>query len=286
MAFRRKLSLVVVCALIALFLPLRWPSTVHAYLPEGQTTPSGFRGFDTCATGSAPSVSQMQAFWTNTPYWDFYVYLGRYGACPSGPGPTWVNQVTAIGYNLVPIWWDLQPPCLGGGISTNTTTATQQGEAAADAASSAAISNGFGSGTIVALDIEGFDHSQQSCAWAVNSFVNGFDWELRNQAMNPIVYSNPSDMVDWPNIPNVPYAVWFADWNGHDNVWNESPIGNGSWSFDQRYHQYLGQQYQYYNGVHMLVDVNCANALVGGTTGNGDSDTSESNDPVEDPGCN
>jgi hypothetical protein len=50
----------------------------------------------------------MNAFWSGTPYFDFYFYMGgtngRSYCGPGGVNASGVDQVTNIGYSVLPIW--------------------------------------------------------------------------------------------------------------------------------------------------------------------------------------
>src|ERR1700728_381195 len=56
-------------------------------------------GADSC---TAPSESQMTAFWTNTPYSAWGIYIGGEDRACSQPSLTssWVSEVTAQGWHL------------------------------------------------------------------------------------------------------------------------------------------------------------------------------------------
>lgn len=261
--------------------------------PGGNRYASGYRGFDTC-TGhnNQPSTQQLQNFWNGTPYYNFYVYIGGYGNCGAEVNSGYISAANNIGYGLVPIWFGLQAPCGGGGISYDLNTAASQGVSTANSAISQAASDGFAGGAVIALDIESYDYGNQSCRWAVNSYVNGFDQQAYSQSPSwlPVIYATPSDARDWPGLPpqGIPFALWSADWGYQDNVWNLSYISNGSWSWDQRHSQYWPNYNVTYNGTNLTIDQDCANSDTDGH-GSGDFDSGSeggSNDPSEDPACN
>src|SRR5438105_8874850 len=53
----------------------------------------GYQGLDTCQD---PTVSQMQAFWNSTPYFNWYVYIGGSTMSCSQPNlsTSWINSVS------------------------------------------------------------------------------------------------------------------------------------------------------------------------------------------------
>ncbi len=84
--------------------------------------------------------------------------------------------------------------------------------------------------------------------------------------------------------------VWIADYNGNDSVWNEQPVANQYWSYDQRYSQYNGSHFETYGGVTLNIDNDCANGPVSSLfpiTSDADSSGLDggANDPLEDPAC-
>ena len=63
------------------------------------------------ALENAALVAQMRAFWDNTPFSNFGLYIG--GAdlgCPT-PDAAYVRQVQAMGWRFMPIWVGPQAPC-------------------------------------------------------------------------------------------------------------------------------------------------------------------------------
>jgi hypothetical protein len=87
-----------------------------------------------------------------------------------------------------------------------------------------------------------------------------------------------------------PGQVVLADYNGSNSAWNLTGFSNSTYPSDQRTHQYIGDHYQKYGTVTLLIDSTCA---IGRTTtsfpydeSNYDpSGTNESNSASEDPSC-
>src|SRR5258708_23691519 len=73
----------------------------------GGSVSGGYRGLDTCQD---PTVSQMQAFWNSTPYWNWYVYIGGSTMSCSQPNlsTSWIQTVTGNVPNPT-MYWDLVP---------------------------------------------------------------------------------------------------------------------------------------------------------------------------------
>lgn len=107
-------------------------------------------GFDTCA---APTSATMDAWWPGTPFFNVGIYIGGANRGCAQPNLTqaWITHQQATGWGLLPIWVGAQmgnPSCTNKhvwntNISTNTTTAYNQGYAEAQAAHTAAVNLGF-----------------------------------------------------------------------------------------------------------------------------------------------
>jgi hypothetical protein len=61
-------------ALLAAVLASTHTTTTSATAPGGRTGVSQYKGFDTC---TAPSDAAMNAWATNSPYWDVGIYISR-----------------------------------------------------------------------------------------------------------------------------------------------------------------------------------------------------------------
>jgi len=279
-------------------------------LPVNIAMMSALQGFDGCQEQPfpnpprQPTVTEMQRFWPGSPYYTFFVYLGRSGWAYCGPGgvdSSWVDQVTNVGWSLVPIWVGLQAPCRpGGGISYDLATATQQGANEAAAASTTAQNFGFSPdrGIPIIYDME-FFQGDDACRAAVHAFIDGWVAQLHIASFSAAVYENgccyPIDLITL----HVPDAMWFADWGPplNNSVWNIAGVPNGYWIFDQRYHQYRGGHYETAGNPGaqqtLWIDSTCSNFFVGGSSATtdtswSDSDppgTDEGQGPTEDPSC-
>lgn len=131
-------------------------------------------GFDACAT---PTTTQMTAFWTATPFFVNAVYIGgSVVACTPTITASWVSTVINQGWTLLPIWVGPQSPCTtfgGAKISTNTTTAYNQGYSEASAAYSKMVSLGMVGHSVVVYDMEGANNTA-ACTAAIDAFMSGW----------------------------------------------------------------------------------------------------------------
>lgn len=221
------------------------------------------KGFDKCAIGS---VSQMQAWWTSTPWSWANVYIGGTNrACgQSGLTASWVRSVFAQGWRLVPTWVGLQAPgssCTGcSKMSTSATTARQQGINEANAAADAVAALGFPAPTIIYFDMERYDPTSHPAARA---FINAWVERLRQRGHQAGVYgagANASN--DWAPIANPPQAVWIAQWNNVESVFGLSGLSDSLWTNHQRIHQFRGPHNETWGGVTFNIDSNRADGPV------------------------
>jgi len=227
---------------------------------------SSGNGFDTC---SAPSVAAMQAWWTNTPYWDANIYIGGVDRACSQPNLTasWVTQVRAIGYDLIPTWVGLQAPCSGIGqvMSNDPKTALMQGRQDASGAATAARALGFNRG-IVYDDMEAYDTTNAPCRNTVGHYVKGWVARLHGLGWSAGVYGATcgSAVSDWASLAHVPDDLWAADWDGRASVYGLVCLSDALWANNHRLHQFQGNVTQTWNGVTMTVDLDCEDGLVEG----------------------
>ncbi len=213
------------------------------------------KGFDQCAAGT---VSQMQAWWTNTPWSFANIYLGGSNRACSQANltSTWINSILAQGWDLVPTWVGPQAPgssCTScSKMSSSTATAMQQGINEANAATNAANALGLKPPTIIYYDLERYDPTSNAAAAA---FVEGWVTRLHQLGNRAGVYGagiNAAD--DWAKIANPPDAVWIASWNGSTNVFGLSGLPDTLWSNHQRIHQFQGGHNETWGGVTFNID--------------------------------
>lgn len=213
------------------------------------------KGFDQCAAGT---VSQMQAWWTNTPWSFANVYLGgsNRGCAQPNLTSTWINSILAQGWDLVPTWVGLQAPgssCTScSEMSSSTATARQQGINEANAATNAANALGLKPPTIIYFDLERYDPTSNAAAAA---FVEGWVTRLHQLGNKAGVYGAAANAADdWATIANPPDAVWIALWNGNTSVFGLSGLPDNRWSHHQRIHQFQGGHNETWGGVTFSID--------------------------------
>lgn len=231
------------------------------------------KGFDTCA---APSSSQMQAWWSNTP-WNFIgVYIGGGVRACSQPNltATWLNTTHTQGWRHTFIWVGPQAPCstFATRISYDTATAYQQGKSEAVKAYNALVALGItnsAAGTPVVYDLEGYTDSG-TCQTAVKSFMLGWVDQL---AVAPAQVSGlygsacNSYLNGIATIARPPRFIWAANWDGNTSTSTLACVNGGYWSNHQRLKQYQGDHNETWGGVTLNIDSNCANGPVAPTGG-------------------
>jgi Domain of unknown function (DUF1906) len=220
-------------------------------------------GLDSCA---APSLSQMSAFWSNTPYSAWGIYIGGEDRACSQPNLTasWVSSVTAQGWHLLPLWVGPQNPCVSGfdHFSTDTSTAYSQGETQAEEAYDAMVGLGMASNSPVIYDLEGGSGSTTACIDATKSFVEGWVTQLHvAPAQSAGVYTSAcAGFLDqFSTIANPPDFVDGASWDGDPSTSDLPCVSSSHWVDHQRHKQYDGGHNVTYNGVTLNVDSDCSN---------------------------
>lgn len=231
------------------------------------------KGFDTCA---APSSSQMQAWWSNTP-WSFAgVYIGGSVRACSQPNLTaaWMNTTYTQGWRHTLIWVGPQAPCttFSSRVSYDTATAYQQGKAEAVKATNALLNLGFtnsGAGTPIVYDMEGYTDTG-TCQAAVKSFMLGWVDQL---AVAPAkvagVYGSAcnSYLNGLATIARPLKFIWAANWDGNTSTSTLSCVSGANWASHQRLKQYQGDHNETWGGVTLNIDSNCANGPMAPTGG-------------------
>ena len=268
-------------------------------------------GFDRC---TLPSTSQMNTWWSSSPYFDYGVYAGGGNTICTSLSSSWVKTVTGYGWGLMPVWVGPQAPCTCApsnppGIWPNcvkfwsTTIDTSggayaQGQSEADAAtgSRGAMGKvGLGSGSAIYYDIENYTTSAtcngNPTGSYVNSFLSGWVSEIQKNGYVAAVYGNPAPAVDWysgspgygPVSPS-PSDVWIAKYDNRVTIWGLNTLGDASWPTDQRMHQYVANQVVKWGPVQLQVDNDIEDADV--TGGNGSKTYSFNYATLDYPGAN
>ena len=177
-------------------------------------------GFDRCAV---PTVSQMQTWWTTSPYKAAGVYIGgeNHSCKTQNISSSWITSILNQGWGIIPTWVGPQAPSVFGNcqtscskMSTNASTAETQGVAEANKAADQAVAYGL-SGTIIYYDMEAYDRNVSGSV--VRAFMNGWSRRLRERGFKAGGYSSRLTVSDWASIANPPDAIWFT-WFFNDGV--------------------------------------------------------------------
>jgi hypothetical protein len=219
------------------------------------------QGLDSCA---APSVSQMSAFWNNTPYSAWGVYIGGVDRGCSQPNLTtaWVTAVTHQGWHLYPLWVGPQNPCAAGfdHFSTDTTTAYNQGKTEAVKAWNAMKALGMATNSPVVYDLEAPGSSTTACINATTSFVRGWVAQLHvAPAQSAGVYTSTcSGFIDQFTASPAPDFITGAAWDGVLSTRTMACVSSSHWTAHQRHKQYRGGHNETWGGVTINVDSDCS----------------------------
>ena len=220
------------------------------------------RGLDSC---NAPTHAQMAAFWHQTPWWWWGIYIGGVNrACPNqNLTPRWIRRETRRGWGLQPIWVGRQAPCAGQGglaeMSIRPARAHRQGRRAAVHAYRSVQRLRMSTRTPVAYDMEAFDTSKRNCLRAVEAFVRGWSHQLRVETrVVPGYYGSTcsSAVAAMWRLSTRPVYIWGAAWGSGRQVSRMSCVGPDVWP--HRLKQYAGGSRVRENGVTMMVDKDCA----------------------------
>jgi hypothetical protein len=223
------------------------------------------KGGDSC---TAPSVSQMSAFFRNTPYLVWGIYIGGEDRACGQPNLTasWVSQVAAQGWALLPLWVGPQNPCLNGfdHFSTNTSTAYTQGQNEAKAAYQALVNLGMSGNSPIIYDMEAGGSNTSACIAATKSFVQGWVNQLAVAPAQPSgVYTSTCAgfLDDFASLSPPPTFIDGADYDGVISTSSLPCVSSSHWRNHQRHKQYAGGHNETWNGVTLNIDNTCSNAL-------------------------
>ncbi|MEP7211714.1 MAG: glycoside hydrolase domain-containing protein [Acidobacteriota bacterium] len=249
---------------------------MFALPPGGTTRISLNRGFDKCQAGS---IAQMQTWWDNSPMFDSNIYFsGRNRACPSQPVNTaWVNQVTAMGWGLIPTVVGYQSPCTASTttakLSYDPATAETQGRGEADIAAADAANIGLTAGSILYYDMERYDPPSPDtlgCRTATVAFLKGWTERIKELGYQSGVYGSPKNaQEDWATMPAASRmdAIWMARWDNVASVWTYVSFPTfpaDVWNNHQRIKQWQAPHNETWGGVTFNIDGNISDAPVAG----------------------
>lgn len=244
-------------------------------------------GFDSC---TLPTVSQMQAWWTYSPYSNFFGYLGGANfTCGSANQMTnsWVQTVDCAHCGLYPTMeWDVgafwvgpQLGVLSGGlgcgtlnhyntyISTNTSTAYNQGYNEAVSALETVQNQGFNYNNFpISYDLEAYT-ANSGCRAAAQAFMHGFADFLKappSQMVGAYGSSCGSYIADLASDGNVPDYIHGAYYDGNIHTSDLACVPSGYWTNNQRHKQYAGTHNETWGNVTLSIDNDCSNGPVYG----------------------
>lgn len=243
--------------------------------PGGSTRISLGRGFDKCTNGT---VAQMQTWWDNSYFFDANIYFsGRNRACSQTLSASWVNQVSAMGWGLIPTVVGYQSPCTSSTttakLSYDTAVAEQQGRGEADIAVADANNIGLTVGSILYYDMERYDPPTPDtlgCRPATVSFLKGWTERIRELGYKSGTYGSPKNAIeDWQFMPPASRmdAVWMARWDNVISVWTYISFANfpaNVWDNHQRIKQWQAPHNETWGGVTFNIDGNIADGPVAG----------------------
>jgi hypothetical protein len=245
--------------------------------PGGSTRISLNRGFDKC---TAATVAQMQTWWNTSPHYDSNIYIsGRNRACSQAQlTASWVDQVSAMGWGLIPTVVGYQSPCIsnanfnGARFSSDPATAETQGRGEADIAVADAANLGLTAGSILYYDMERYDEtvSTPGCRAASTAFLKGWTERVRELGYKSGTYGSPRNAIDdWQFMPSASRmeAIWMARWDNVPSVWTYVSFANfpnNVWDNHQRIKQWQAPHDETWGGVTFNIDGNIADGPVAG----------------------
>ncbi|MFZ6029360.1 MAG: glycoside hydrolase domain-containing protein [Chloroflexota bacterium] len=238
-------------------------------LPAAAVRWSDKPAFDRC---NPPSLSQMQTWWDQSPYWSVGIYLGGVsypsGCDNSALTAAWVAEANRQGWSFIPIWVGPQSYCyynkpiaperLHKVMSLEIGAAYQQGIGEANLAFAAAARLGLtgkiGSPGLIYYDLEAYNYPGEpiaECRAAAQAFMYGWTVRLHELGSKAGAYGSGCStyVYDWNALPVALDNVWLASWYKIDGqyqydpnatVWNALCVSNDLWANRQRLRQYAG----------------------------------------------
>ena len=250
---------------------------MFALPPGGATRTSLNRGFDMC---NAPTAAQMQIWWNASPLYDMNIYMsGRNRACSAQPNlsAAWVNQVSAMGWGLIPTVVGYQSPCTASAttvkLSYDVAVAETQGRGEADIAVADANNLGLTIGSILYYDMERYDPPTPDtlgCRPATVAFLKGWTDRIKELGYKSGVYGSPKNaQEDWVGLPPASKmdAIWMARWDNITSVWTYLTFPNfptNEWADHQRIKQWQAPHNETWGGVTFNIDGNNSDGPVAG----------------------
>jgi hypothetical protein len=229
-------------------------------------------GFDTC---QAPDLATMSAWRANSTYRAAGIYFGgRARACSSQQNltPDWVQQTSAAGWSLLPIYVGSQSPCVSGTNKNPYLIDTQdpgsQGATEGQDAVSSAKALGLDPGSALYLDMEAYDITNSSCTSATLKFVQAWDKEVDAAGYLSGFYSSADSGVRHMELSrlagatSLPDVIWYARWGVTATLTAEPSLAATAWTPHARIHQYTGSVTESHGGKSLTVDRDLLDAPV------------------------
>ena len=268
--------------------------------PAPPTAPVG-AAFD---ARSAMTAAEMAIWKDFSPFDTVGVYIGvnsswdnRADKVQSNLTASWVSQVFADGWHLIPIYVGFQAPdqCATArfeGLSMDVATARNQGLASATDAVESVTRLGIGPGNPIYYDMEAY---RPGCAQAVLAFLDGWTEGIHSAGYLSGVYgSRSSTMWDLSRTLgqpgfDAPDAVWVSTGNGRSDAYGLEIPSDSQWA-NARIHQYRLNVTRTYGGVTREIDENVGQGPLAGpgqvvaapVTGSSDQDGDGVTDPQPD----
>ncbi len=243
--------------------------------PNGSVRISLNRGFDKCTAGT---IAQMQTWWNASPLYDSNIYIsGRNRGCSQAQlNANWVNQVSTMGWGLIPTIVGYQSPCSVCTTcqkhSSDTAVAETQGRGEADIAVADATNLGLTAGSILYYDMERYDETAQTpnCRVSSTAFLKGWTERIRELNYRSGTYGSLKNAQDdWRFMPSQSQmeAVWLANWDNNPTVWSFAAFPSfpsSVWANHQRIKQWQAPHNETWGGVTFNIDGNIADGPVAG----------------------
>jgi len=228
---------------------------------------------------SAPSLATMKA-WLASPYRTVGVYVpvapgtdDRHDKVQTNLTASWVAEVTALGWQVLPIYLGVQAPAACQGhdfwhLSGNPATAREQGAAAAAYAAGSVSALGISTSIPVFYDMEPYS---SGCAAPLQAFFDGWTTGLHAAGRRSGAYGTQitvmKDLAARLSDPayHEPDAVWVATDSRTTATTGFSAPPDGSFA-GQRANQFRLGVTRTYGGVSINIDESVVNTgLLNGT---------------------
>lgn len=239
--------------------PAALPATAPEFPLAATATRYTGKGFDTC---TAPATATMKAWRPSFGAVGIYISGGNRACKQPNLTASWVQDVSAMGWRLLPISMGLQAPCRDNKKKTpmSAKTSDVQGTADAKAAVTAAQALGLAPGSPVYADIESYDARNASCVKTVATYISAFTLETHRAGYLAGVYGNlgsgVGDLSDryFSADHARPDAVWLARWDATTKMTGWTGVPDVQWALHQRAKQYRGDHNEKHGGVTLNID--------------------------------